>query len=72
MDLKSNQIDYIINDLHKKGLVYEPLEEEIIDHFCFMIERYMESGLNFGDAYRKALHSFGKSKAIIDIQQQTI
>jgi len=72
MDLKSNQIDYIINDLHKKGLVYEPLEEEIIDHFCCMIERYMESGLNFGDAYRKALHSFGKSKEIINTQQQAI
>lgn len=72
MDLKRNQIDYITDDLRKKGLVYEPLEEEIIDHISCMIERYMESGLSFGDAYRKALNSFGKSRAIINTQQQTI
>ena len=72
MELKNSQISFIVNDLHKKGLVYEPLEEEIIDHFCCMIEDYMESGMSFGDAYKKALNSFGSSKELKETQQQTI
>ncbi|MFC2124582.1 ABC transporter permease [Bacteroidota bacterium] len=72
MELKNSQISYIVKDLHKKGLVYEPLEEEIIDHFCCIIEDYMKSGLAFGDAYKKALLSFGRSEEIINTQQQTI
>jgi len=72
MELSNSQIHYIVDDLHKKGLVYEPLEEEILDHICCMIENDLATGMTFGDAYIKALKSFGKSQEIRNTQQQTI
>ncbi len=72
MKLKESQIEFIIRDLNERGLVYEPLRDEIVDHICAMIEEEMESGIRFGEAYGKALKQFGAVRELDKIQQQII
>jgi putative ABC transport system permease protein len=72
MELKKSQINYIIADLHRRGLVYQPLEEELLDHVCTMVEEKMESGMRFMEAYQAALALFGNEQEIENIQQQTL
>ncbi len=72
MKLKKSQILFIIADLNRKGLLYQPLKEEITDHIYIMVEENMERGMRFMEAYRSSLSRFGNEKDFIDIQQQSI
>jgi len=72
MELKKSQIEYMIADLHRRGLVYQPLEEELIDHVCSMVEVRMEDGMRFMEAYRSALTLFGDEREIQNLQQQSL
>lgn len=72
MQLTNEHIDYIIKDLHYRGLVYEGLEDEIIDHVCSGVEAEMESGRKFLDAYRQVIKSFGNTPGLQETQRQTI
>jgi putative ABC transport system permease protein len=57
--LKNEQIELIRRDIERRGLLYPPLREEIIDHMCDAVEAEMAGGLTFVDAYRKVLAAFG-------------
>ena len=72
MELNKSQINYIISDLHRRGLVYQPLEEEMVDHVCTMVEEKIESGMRFMEAYQSALILFGNDQEIENIQQQSL
>lgn len=70
--LTSEHINYIIKDLHYRGLVYEPLQNELVDHICSSVETEMEQGKKFIDAYQEVLKSFGHTKGLRETQHQTI
>lgn len=72
MPLNNEHIDYIIKDIHKRGVVYEPLQDELIDHICTSVEEQMEEGKNFIEAYRYVLRSFGNSPGLQETQKETI
>ncbi len=72
MKLKESQIDFIIKDLNEKGLIYQPLHDEIVDHVCTLIEDEMGKGNRFNEAYRKSLKQFGVQSELDKIQQQII
>jgi putative ABC transport system permease protein len=72
MELKKSQIQFIISDLQRRGLVYQPLEEEMVDHICTMVEEKMESGMRFKEAYQSVLLLFGNDREIENIQQQSL
>ncbi len=55
--LTTEHINYIIKDLHYRGLVYEPLQNELVDHICSSVETEMEQGKKFIDAYQEVLKS---------------
>lgn len=59
MELNSNQILYIKNDLKAKGFNSGSLQDEILDHICCMVEGHMLNGQNFEAAYSISLQSFG-------------
>jgi putative ABC transport system permease protein len=71
MELKRSQIDFILADLHRRGLVYQPLEEEMTDHICSVVEEKMEGGMRFMEAYQATLALFGGEEEIKTIQQQS-
>lgn len=70
--LTDSHIDYIIKDLHYRGLVLESLEEEMIDHICVAVEERMQSGIRFIDAYHEVLKTFGNTSGLRETQRQTL
>jgi putative ABC transport system permease protein len=72
MQLTAEHIDYIIKDVHYRGIVVDGLKDEIIDHICSAIETEMKSGKRFIDAYHHVLKSFGHTGGLREIQTQTV
>lgn len=72
MKLSSEHIDFIIKDLHARGLVVENLHDELIDHVCAAVESRMQPGGRFADAYAEVIRSFGHDEGIQETQKQVI
>lgn len=72
MQLTAEHIDYIIKDLHYRGIVVEGLKDELIDHICSSVEAEMQSGKRFIDAYHSVLKTFGHTGGLREIQSQTL
>ncbi len=72
MTLTEEHIDYIIKDVRYRGIVYNELDDELIDHICTLVEQKMATGTRFIDAYDQVIKSFGATKGIQQIQTQTI
>lgn len=71
-ELTKDHIDYIIKDLHYRGIILEGFDDELVDHFCSTVERQMTEGQKFIDAYEDALRSFGDTEGLRDTQKQII
>ena len=72
VELTKDHIDYIIKDLHYRGIVLEDFDDEIIDHICTEVEEQMRLGKKFVDAYHGALRSFGSTNGLRETQKQVI
>lgn len=72
MTLTEEHIDYIIKDVRYRGIVYNELDDELIDHICTLVEEKMARDMRFIDAYDQVIKSFGATKGIQQIQTQTI
>ena len=72
MTLTEEHIDYIIKDIRYRGIVYNELDDELIDHICTLVEEKIALGIRFIDAYNQVIKSFGATKGIQQIQTQTI
>jgi putative ABC transport system permease protein len=71
--LSKENIDYIIKDLHRRGLLLDDLKEELIDHICSAVEDNMSSsGRKFIDSYHVVIATFGGTEGLQEIQHQTI
>ena len=71
-ELSKDHIDYIIKDLHFKGIVLEGFDEEIVDHICAGVEERMRSGKRFIDAYTMTLQAFGDTNGLQETQKEII
>jgi len=72
MQLTNEHIDYIIKDISYRGIVYEDLGDELVDHICTLVEERMAEGEKFIDAYDAILAQFGQEQDIQKLQSQTI
>jgi putative ABC transport system permease protein len=72
MTLTNDHIDYIIKDLSYRGIIAEEIQNELIDHVCSAVEKEMESGKRFIDAYHSVLKSFGHTTGLRQTQRETI
>lgn len=72
VQLTNEHIDYIIKDLHYRGIVAEGVEEELIDHVCSATEGEMARGKRFLDAYLLVIKKFGDTPGLQQTQKQTI
>lgn len=70
-DIIDNNIDVIRKDIINRGLTYEPLIDDIIDHLCCMIEEKMEKGNSFNKSYEESINSIGENR-LPEIQHQTL
>jgi len=69
--LNAPHIDYIIKDLHQRGIVLDGFQDEVIDHVCSAVEAEVNKGKNFIQAYREVLKSFGHTAGLREMQKQT-
>lgn len=58
-------------DLVSRGLTYESLLDDLLDHICCMLEESMETGEDFESSYNQVLDSIGE-KRLPEIQHQTL
>ncbi len=58
-------------DLVSRGLTYERLIDDMLDHVCCMVEEQMVEGEDFESSYNQVLDSIGE-KRLPEIQHQTL
>ena len=66
-----NNMDRIKADLVNRGLTYDRLLDDILDHVCCMVEERMVAGEDFEFSYMHVLDTIG-DKRLPEIQHQTL
>lgn len=69
-NVTDDQVDYILNDLEKKGIVTEDVRYNILDHVCCIIENEMSVEMNFYEFYKDTIAKFYK-KELCEIEAET-
>ncbi len=69
--VNDEQIDYILNDIRRRGVEMEDLQYNLLDHICCIVEQNLESGGNFEDFYNKTIPKFFKHE-LWEIEEETI
>lgn len=72
MKVNNDHINYIIKDLNHRGIVADDIQEELIDHVCSAVEKEMEAGNRFIDAYHLVLLSFGHNTGLRNTQKEIL
>ncbi len=69
--VNDKQIDYILNDIRRRGVEMEDLQSNLLDHICCIVEQNLESDGNFEDFYNKTIPKFFKHE-LWEIEEETI
>ena len=72
MRLTEEHTNYIIRDIHFRGIVDEELGDELVDHVCILVEERMENGERFIEAYDQVIRSFGSNRGLYQLQQNSL
>lgn len=59
MRLNPAQTDFIKKELLKKGITNESLRDDLLDHFCCLVEEEMDQAADFKRAYFSSIKKFG-------------
>ncbi len=65
------KVEWIESDLISRGLNYDSLREDILDHICCMLEESMDTGKDFDSSYSEILESIGDMR-LQEIEHQTL
>lgn len=71
MGLNEEHIDFVIKDLHRRGILLDDVKDEIIDHVCSAVEAKMKAGQRFIEAYNDVIQSFGNNPGLQQTQKET-
>jgi hypothetical protein len=69
--INDEQIDFILNDIRRRGVEMEDLQYNLLDHICCIVEQNLESGGNFEDFYNQTISKFFKHE-LWEIEEETI
>ena len=72
MTLSEQHINFIIKDLHRRGIVAEEIQDELIDHVCSSVELKISGGMRFAEAYDEVIGEFGRERGFLETQVQVI
>jgi hypothetical protein len=65
------QIDFIMDDLARKGIRMQGLRDNLVDHICILIEENLEEGADFEQYYHSLIPSFYRQE-LYEIEEETI
>ena len=69
--LSDENIDFIVKEISNSTIVSTELKEDLIDHFCCIVEDEMKRGMDFKEAYDKA-YQYIVPGGFDEIQQETV
>jgi hypothetical protein len=69
--ISDQQIDFILSDLHSKGIKLEGLQSNLLDHICILIEQNLEQDEDFEQYYFTTLKTFYQ-KELREIEEETL
>lgn len=59
-NVTDDEIEFILNDITKKGVLIEDVRYNILDHVCCIIENELPIGGNFKEFYENTIARFYK------------
>ena len=68
--INDHEIDFILDDITKKGIVTEDVKYNILDHVCCIIENEMTVEMDFYECYRNTIAQFYQTD-LHEIEQET-
>jgi len=71
VELTEAQVFFIEKKLSDLGLSHQPLQDELLDHACCMVEEKIQNGKTFEAATQMIFEIFGKNE-LKKLQEQTI
>lgn len=69
-NVTDDQIDFILEDIEKRGVRTEDVRNNILDHVCCILENEMSNEMNFSEFYRNTIARFYKSE-LGEIEKET-
>src|SRR5271170_6321710 len=69
--ITDQNINFILKDLSKRGIVTESLRLNLLDHICILIEQNLEENGDFEKFYAFTIMSFYK-KELYELEKETI
>lgn len=69
--INDKQIDFILNDIRRRGVEMEDLQYNLLDHICCIIEQNLNPDGDFEDFYKKTIPKFFKH-GLWEIEEETI
>ncbi len=69
-NITDTQVDFILDDIERRGVVTEDVRYNILDHVCCIIENEMDGDMNFNEFYRNTIARFYK-KELGEIEEET-
>lgn len=68
--ITDEQVDYILNDIRRRGVETEDLQQNILDHICCIIEQNIEDSCDFEGIYQQTITRFYKHQ-LSEIEEET-
>jgi len=68
--ITDEEIEFILDDIAKKGIVTEDVRDNILDHVCCIIENELKSKVDFNEFYSNTIAKFYK-KELSEIEVET-
>lgn len=65
-----DEVDFILDDIGKRGVTTEDVKYNILDHVCCIIENEMSEEMNFNEFYRHTIARFYR-KELGEIEEET-
>ena len=69
-NITDDQVDFILDDIEKRGVITEDVRYNILDHVCCIIENEMNGESNFKEFYRNTIAQF-YIKELGEIEEET-
>ena len=68
--LSDQQMDWILDDIRRRGIETEDLQANLLDHICCIIESELEENGDFGQFYSSVITRFYKHE-LIEVEEET-
>ena len=68
--LSDQQMDWILDDIRRRGIETEDLQANLLDHICCIIESELEENGDFGQFYSSVITRFYK-RELIEVEEET-